>query len=149
MDNYVSTGTVRDVQVILVSIIFLEVNLTIEHRVKTELPFLWQNLKLRWILMFGCSSSKKKKKKENLHKNGLHYINLGLMCTSTIKTLEKTRSYKTNEKWATGTNYKNGNIWKYLTASLSNYVETKSNTSEKCWRIVKSQTGGFGSVSFH
>ena len=64
MDNYVSIGTVRDVQVILVSIIFLEVNLTIEHRVKTELPFLWQNLKLRWILMFGCSSSKKKKERK-------------------------------------------------------------------------------------
>ena len=47
MGNYVLVGTVRDVQVILVSVIFLEVNLTIEHRVKTELPFLWQNLKLR------------------------------------------------------------------------------------------------------
>lgn len=39
MDNYVSVGIVRDFQVFLVSIIFLEVNLTIEHWVWIEHTF--------------------------------------------------------------------------------------------------------------
>ena len=144
MDNYVLVGTVRDFQVVLISIIFLEVNLTIEHWVKTGLLFLWWHLKLRWMLMFGCSSLKKK----TFTKTDC-IISIWGHVHFHHKDTRKTRSYKTNEKWATGINYKNGNIWKYLTASFSNYVETKSNTSEKCWRIVRSQTGGFGSVSFH